>query len=111
MLSTGGAARRWPRPPPPRRLSCATPARYYIASCNTLNLTRAEAISLSLPKSASCPTRSTPWPLFEGSYRVAFGRGHRLASLAAIAPQALEGESLLGRRRCESTTRLRDLSC
>jgi hypothetical protein len=72
---------------------------------------RAKAISLSSPKSASCPTRLTPWLLFKESYRVAFGRGHRLASLAAIAPQALEGESLLGRRCCESTTRLRDLSC
>jgi hypothetical protein len=77
--------------------------------CNTLNLTRARRpISLSSPKSVS---RSTPWLLFKKSYRAAFSRGHRLASLAAITPQALEGESLLGRRRCESTTRLRDLSC
>jgi hypothetical protein len=70
---------------PPRRLSCGRPARYYIPLCNTLNLTRARRpISLSSPKSVSCPTRSTLWPLFKESYRVALSRGHRLASLAAI---------------------------
>jgi DNA-binding transcriptional LysR family regulator len=62
-----------------------------------------------LAETGKLPDRLNTWPLFSESYCVAFGGGHRLAALQTISLQALDGETLLVRRGCEATTRLRDL--
>jgi DNA-binding transcriptional LysR family regulator len=72
-------------------------------------LLRSEVDVALLDQARELPDRLNTWPLFTESYRLAFAGNHRFAALDVISLAALDGETLLGRRGCAATARLREL--
>lgn len=72
-------------------------------------LLQGEVDAAFITDAAPLPDRLNHWTMFKEAYRVGLPSGHRLADSDSLAPQALDGEILLGRRDCPATARLREL--
>lgn len=71
-------------------------------------LLQGEVDAAFLSEREDLPERFDRWTMFKESYRLGLAPGHPLARAESVAPAALGGETLLGRRRCPATARLRD---
>lgn len=60
-----------------------------------------------LVESSRLPDRLNTWTLFQEAFRVAFVRGHRFEQLGTVPLTELANETLIGRRGCEATNRVR----
>jgi DNA-binding transcriptional LysR family regulator len=58
----------------------------------------------------SLQERLNRWPLFKEKFRIGMASRHPLAQSATLSLQALDGETLLGRRGCAATKALQDLA-
>jgi DNA-binding transcriptional LysR family regulator len=70
-------------------------------------LLQGEVDAAFLTESDKLPERLNRWTMFTEPYRIAFPAGHPLAQLDRIPLAALDGETLLGRRSCEATMRIK----
>jgi DNA-binding transcriptional LysR family regulator len=72
-------------------------------------LLQGEIDAAFLSDRSDLPERLDRWTMFKEGYRLAITPGHALAHAESVAPGSLGGETLLGRRRCPATLRLRDV--
>jgi DNA-binding transcriptional LysR family regulator len=59
------------------------------------------AIDIALSNADEFDARIRPLPLFREAYHVAFARGHRFETMAAVPLRELEGEACVKRLNCE----------
>jgi DNA-binding transcriptional LysR family regulator len=62
-----------------------------------------------LVESSQLPDRLNTWTIFQEGFRIAFSSGHRFEQMASVPLIELAQETLIGRRGCLATSRVRDL--
>ena len=70
---------------------------------------RGEADAAFLTENDRLPDRLNSWTLFQESFRIGFAYGHRFEQMASVPLTELVNETLIGRRGCDATRRVRAL--